>query len=109
MRPRQASVGRTDAPSGWTEISAPGATPSTGPKGISSARFSRKPTTSAGSGLAPRRSISARAPTDSRVSPPRASINRPLTAATRPLTASGSIRSTAEMRFRMPGNFCRAG
>ena len=38
------------APSGWMRISAPGATPSTGPKGISRARVSRKPTTSAASG-----------------------------------------------------------
>ena len=47
-----------------------------------------------------RRSISARAPTASRVSPPRASIRRPFTAATRPETVSGSIRSTAATRLR---------
>ena len=54
IRPRQASVGRTASPSGRMRISAPGATPSTAPKGISRARVSRKPTTSAGSHFAPR-------------------------------------------------------
>ena len=56
-----------------------------------------KPTTSAGSGVSARRTISVRAPTDRRVRPPRASISRPFTAATRPETDRGSTRSTAEI------------
>src|SRR3569832_1439453 len=100
MRPSQPMVGRTPAASDRMRISATGETPSTGPTGMSRARASRKPTTSAGRGCSARRSISARAPTARRVRPPRASIKRPLTAATRPDTVRGSMRSTAAMRLR---------
>ena len=47
MRPSQAAVGRTLAPSRRMRISAPGATPNTGPNGISRARVSPKPTPTA--------------------------------------------------------------
>ena len=43
-------VGRTLAAASMILMSAPGATPSTGPNGISRALASRKPTTSAGRG-----------------------------------------------------------
>ena len=99
IRPSQAVVGRTTAASATTRMSEPGATPSTGPKGISSALESRKPTTSAGrASCPPERPISARDPTESRESAPRASISRPDTAATLPVTTSGSTARTAETR-----------
>src|SRR5690606_36897374 len=99
----QAVVGRTLAAALMILMSAPGATPSNGPKGISRALASRKPTTSAGRGGWPRRSISARASTARRDRPPRDSISRPLTPATLPVTTSGSIASTAATRLRKEG------
>jgi hypothetical protein len=100
IRPSQAVVGRTLAAWSMMRISAPGATPSTGPKGISRALESRNPTTSAGRAVWPRRPISARAPTARRDRPPRDSISRPETPATLPVTTSGSIASTAATRLR---------
>ncbi len=100
IRPSQAVVGRTLAAAETMRMSAPGATPSTGPNGMSKALASRKPTTSAGRGARRPRAISARAPTASRERPPFDSISRPFTPATLPVTTSGSIASTAAARLR---------
>ena len=83
-------------------ISAPGATPSTGPNGISRARVSRKPTTSAGRGgcAAP---LDLGPGADGQARQAAARLDQQAVDAPPPVpeTTSGSIASTAATRLRM--------